>query len=177
LWQVVGWYSLALLLLVLALKWAHPSDPKMGLGRPLHQGSRTTLIGVALSLPLGFWLAALTPNPWESPLSEFLQFLTVVPEHLLIFGIAATLLMPGRRLRWPRPSERKGADAAYAVVATGVVFGLAHIGKPHVAEVATSFPLGMLFAWMTIYSGSIWPAVIAHCTLNLIPMAVLPSGA
>jgi len=35
----------------------------------------------------------------------------------------------------------------------------------------------MLFAWMTIYSGSIWPAVIAHCTLNLIPMAVLPSGA
>jgi len=177
LWQVVGWYSLALLFLVLALRCARPSDPKMGIGRPQHQGTRTTLIGVALSLPIGFWLVAVTTNPWGSPLSEFLQFLTVVPEHFLIFGIVATVLMPGRRLRWPQPSERQGAGAAYAMVATGIVFGLAHIGKPNVAEVVTSFPLGLLFAWMTIHSGSIWPAVIAHCTLNLIPMAVLPSGA
>lgn len=177
LWQVAGWYSLALLLLMLALTWARPSDPWMGLRRSLHRGVRTTLTGVVLSVPLGFSLAALVANPWGSPLAEFLQFLTVVPEHFVIFGIVATLLMPGRRLGWPRPSERQGGGAAYAVVATGILFGLAHIGKPHVAEVVASFPLGLLFAWMTIHSGSIWPAVVAHGALNLVPMAVMPSGA
>jgi membrane protease YdiL (CAAX protease family) len=37
-------------------------------------------------------------------------------------------------------------------------------------------PLGLLFAGMTIVTGSIWPAIIAHGTLNIFPMALLPSG-
>jgi membrane protease YdiL (CAAX protease family) len=34
----------------------------------------------------------------------------------------------------------------------------------------------VLFAVMTLLSGSIWPAVIAHVTLNLVPMALLPAS-
>jgi membrane protease YdiL (CAAX protease family) len=175
--QVLAWYLAALAVYVPALMWAGAPDRTMGLGRPRDGSTRVTLTGIALTLPVGFWLAVTTPTPWAAPLDEFLQLLTVPPEHFLIFGILATWLLPDRRLAWSRGSDRQGPGAAYAVVSTGVIFGLAHIGKPNLAEVATSFPLGLVFAWMTVRSGSIWPAVTAHAALNLVPMAVLPAGA
>lgn len=175
--QVFVWYLAALVVYLPALWLAGAPDPKMGLGLPRKGSTRVTLTGIGLSLPLGFWLAVTTPNPWSAPMEEFLQLLTLPPEHFLIFGILATWLLPDRRLVWTRGSDRHGPGAAYAIVATGVIFGLAHIGKPNLAEVMTSFPLGLVFAWMTVHSGSIWPAVTAHVALNLVPMAVLPAGA
>jgi len=175
--QVLAWYLAVLVVYLPALWRAGAADPKMGLGMPREGSARVTLAGTGLSLPLGFWLAVATPNPWSTPLDEFLQLLTVVPEHFLIFGILATWLLPDRRLAWTRGSDRHGPGAAYALIATGIVFGLAHLGKPNLAEVVTSFPLGFVFAWMTLHSGSIWPAVAAHVALNLVPMAVLPAAA
>lgn len=177
LYQAVEAYILALLMPVLYLRSLGQTARDLGLRRAERKGSGVTLAGIVLTLPIGFWLTAATPDPWGSPLQEFLEFLTVVPEHFLIFGVFGTLLLPQCRLRWPSPSSEQWAQAVFAVMTTGLIFGLIHIGSPHSAVIAASFPLGLLFSYMTVYSGSIWPAVVAHCTLNLLPMAVFPSGA
>jgi len=61
---------------------------------------------------------------------------------------------------------------AESVVASGVIFGLAHIGKADVMEVGLSLPGGIAVAYVTLRARSIWPAVIAHLTMNVIPMAM-----
>ncbi len=175
-WQVVAAYAFGLALPITALKLAGVSDAASSLDWPGRGGARVTLAGVVLSLPVGFWLALATADARRSPVDELLLYLLIVPEHFLIFGFLGALLLPARRLGWPRGGAQQGADAIYAIVATGIVFGLAHVGKAHDAEILSSFPLGFLFAWMTVLSGSIWPAVIAHCTLNLIPMMALAFG-
>ncbi len=61
-----------------------------------------------------------------------------------------------------------------AAIATSLLFGLVHgflfsansgFGVEPVAILATGF-FGAGFAWLTIRSRSIWPAVVAHSLLN-----------
>lgn len=176
-WQVLAAYAFGLALPITALKLAGVPDAGSALAWPVRGGTRVTAVGVVLGLPVGFWLAIVAADARRSSLGELLEYLLIVPEHFLIFGFLGALLLPGRRLCWPRGGKQQGADAFYAIAATGIVFGLAHIGKASHAEIISSFPLGVLFAWMTVLSGSIWPAVIAHCTLNLVPMVVLALAA
>jgi len=65
-----------------------------------------------------------------------------------------------------------GWDSLTAVLASGMLFGLVHIGKSPL-ETALSFPGGAAVAYVTLRSHSIWPAIIAHWTLNLLPLALL----
>ena len=174
LYQVIEAYILAFLLPLLLLGSLGLAAAGTGLRRPAYKGAWVTLVGVLLTLPVGFWLATVTVDPWGSALKEFLQYLSLLPEHFLIFGVCGALLLPERRLGWPPRGSQQTASALFAVLATGVIFGLVHIGGPHPEEIVASFALGLLFASMTILSGSVWPAIVAHCTLNLIPMAVLP---
>ena len=174
--QVVVDYLLAFAVPLLALRTLGISSREAGLGLSQNQGLLITVTGVAITLPVGFWLATVTPNPWGSPLQEALEFTTIVPEHFLVFGVFGVLLLPGRQLIWPAVSGRQVGAGLFTLATASLIFGLIHIGTPHSAELWASFPLGLLFAAMTFLSGSIWPAVIAHATLNLFPMALLPSG-
>lgn len=56
----------------------------------------------------------------------------------------------------------------FAVAASGLIFGLIHIGKGNL-ELALSFPGGAAVAYMTLRSHSIWPAILAHWSMNLVP--------
>lgn len=58
-----------------------------------------------------------------------------------------------------------------AMIVSGALFMLAHAGKP-LLEVALSLPGGIVVAFLTLRSHSIWPVVIAHWSLNLIPTAL-----
>lgn len=92
---------------------------------------------------------------------------------------------PLRALRWlglaqPRsePSrnavlEWLGLDGASlaALCASGLIFGLIHIGKAPL-ELALSFPGGVAVAYITLRSQSIWPAIIAHWSMNLVPLGL-----
>jgi hypothetical protein len=176
LFQVVEGYLLALALPLLALRSLGITAREAGLGRAHTRGVVTTAAGVLLALPVGFWLATATPEPWGTPLQEALEFLCIVPEHFLIFGVFGVLLLPERRLRWLSRQSGQTAAGVFTLAAATLVFGLVHVGTPHPAELVASFPLGLLFAAMTLLSGSIWPAVTAHVTLNLFPMALLPVG-
>jgi len=59
-----------------------------------------------------------------------------------------------------------------AVVVSGALFCLVHVGK-ETLEAALSFPGGVAVAYVTLRSRSIWPAIIAHWAMNLIPLALL----
>jgi len=56
-----------------------------------------------------------------------------------------------------------------AVVASAVVFWLVRLGKTDMVEAGLSLPGGIAVACVALRTRSIWPAVIAHCTMNVIP--------
>lgn len=71
----------------------------------------------------------------------------------------------GRLLAWFGLS----IESLVAIFASGVVFWLAHLGKPDVVEVSLSLVGGVVVAYVTLRSGSVWPAIIAHLTMSLVP--------
>lgn len=140
----------------------------------------------------------LLPTTFRATMRMLAQLSLVIPEHALICGLLVALMLPERRLpqnirlapvtgsrgrrllRWlglAQPIENGRvlswfgltAESLYAVVASGVVFWLVHLGKKDVVEVILSLPGGVAVAYVTLRTRSIWPAVIAHCTMNLIP--------
>jgi len=61
----------------------------------------------------------------------------------------------------------------FAISVSGLVFFMIHLGRANPVEVALSLPGGMLVAYITFRTHSIWHAIPAHWTLNLVPMAIL----
>lgn len=176
LFNVAVGYLFALAGPLLALGFIGIGARRSGLGRPRTQGIPITVFGIVITLPVGFWLATVTKDPWGSILFETLEFLTIVPEHFLVFGVLGVLLLPGHQLALASESFSRASASFFTVMAAGLLFGLIHIGTPALPELIASFPLGVLFATMTFMSGSIWPAIASHFTLNIFPMALLPSG-
>jgi hypothetical protein len=172
--ELVASWLLALAVPLLALRVLGIGAATAGLGKARTAGLPVTAAGVVMTLPAGLWLAASTPDPWGSPLQETIEFLSIAPEHFLIFGVFAVLLLPGRRLSWPEAPGPLAGAGVFVVAASTLAFWLVHVGTPHPAELWMSIPLGLTFAVMTLLTGSIWPSVIAHVTLNLVPMALLP---
>jgi membrane protease YdiL (CAAX protease family) len=60
----------------------------------------------------------------------------------------------------------------FAIVASGAVFRMIHLGKNDL-ELMLSLPGGIAIAYMTIRSHSIWPSVISHWALNVVPLGIL----
>jgi hypothetical protein len=60
----------------------------------------------------------------------------------------------------------------FAIVASGAVFRMIHLGRNNL-ELMLSLPGGIAIAYMTIRSHSIWPSVISHWSLNVIPLGIL----
>lgn len=165
-------WLLALVVPILALRALRVGAVESGLALPRKRGLRVAAIGIAATLPAGFWLVAVTPNPWASVLQETCGLLAMVPEHFLIFGVYGVLLLPGRRLAWPSGGAPRFGEASLVVMGSAVVFWLVHVGTRHPAELWVALPLGAIFASMTVLSESIWPAILAHAALNVVPMAL-----
>lgn len=180
-YRVVEAYLLGLFipLATLRLFGHHAADlglrtPARGtLGRGLAFASPALLLGVVLGL--------VTPSPWGSPLYEALELAAMLPEHFLVFGVVTALMLPGRRLA-PRAPDRHAAvdrrtadrrltnQQVVAVAASGLVFQIIHVGLP-LPETLLALPVGLLFAYVTLLTRSIWPALYVHWALNLLPMA------
>lgn len=61
---------------------------------------------------------------------------------------------------------------ALAILASGLLFGMVHVGKPPL-ELALSFPGGVAVAYLTVRARSIWPAIVAHWSMNVVPLAIV----
>ena len=57
-------------------------------------------------------------------------------------------------------------DVAIAIAINAAVYALMHIVKNR-KEALLSFPLGALLCWFTIYTKSVWPAVVFHTLMAL----------
>jgi len=91
-----------------------------------------------------------------------------------------------RMLRWvglAQPQYNNGPNrllswfgltpiSLFAISVSGIVFGMVHVGKDPL-ELILSFPGGVAVAYVTLRSHSIWPAIFAHWTMNLVPMALI----
>lgn len=107
-----------------------------------------------------------------------------LPHPVPLAPVAGSRLV--RVLRWmglaqpaagsgSRPLAWMGLTGAslWAILASGTLFWLGHVGKEHGLEVLLSWPGGVAVSYVTLRSRSIWPAVIAHWTMNLIPLTLL----
>lgn len=61
----------------------------------------------------------------------------------------------------------------FAICASGLAFFMIHIGRLNPVEVALSLPGGILISYITFRTHSIWHAIPAHWTLNLVPIGIL----
>jgi len=125
---------------------------------------------------------AATERPWGSLLYEALELAAMLPEHFFIFGLLTATLLPRRRLarldraderpaptsrgrHWPRLMALNTREAV-AIILSALVFVLVHLGISTV-EAILALPVGLLFAYVTLFCQSIWPALLAHWGLNL----------
>jgi membrane protease YdiL (CAAX protease family) len=83
-----------------------------------------------------------------------------VVEELLFRGVLLSALLQ----RW---------SVVPSVLMTSALFALVHLSglQFHWYAVPQLFLLALLLAWMRLHSGSIWPAVVAHGTNNLLAVA------
>lgn len=175
-------------LLALVLAGRRPADA--GLRRPARGSARLYLPWLMGAALLGLALAAATAEPWGSVLYEAMELAAMLPEHFLLFGVAMALVLPGGRLGPPElgPSPSTAPLHAHSTVATlrasperrtaavtfaTALFAWVHVGMP-MLELVVSIPMGLLFAELTLRTGSIWPALAIHWVLNLVPMALMP---
>jgi hypothetical protein len=61
----------------------------------------------------------------------------------------------------------------FAIVVSGLAFFMIHIGRDNQVEMWLSLPGGITIAYITFRTHSIWHAIPAHWTLNLVPMGIL----
>jgi membrane protease YdiL (CAAX protease family) len=88
----------------------------------------------------------------QSTLGSFFLAVLVAPvmEELVFRG----LLLQGLRRHWP---------AAPAVLTTALLFALFHANP---WQFMGPLLLGLFFGWLTVRSGSLWPAILAHALNN-----------
>lgn len=60
-----------------------------------------------------------------------------------------------------------------AIVAGGIVFGLAHVQPGNAGAIAPLAAGGMVLAWVYYRTGSLFASMITHATFNLVPVVLI----
>ena len=102
-----------------------------------------------------------TPLPARIPLIVLVISLGPIVEEMLFRGVLLSALLQ----RW---------RVLPSVLMTSTLFALVHLSglQFHWYALPQLFLLALLLAWLRLRSGSIWPAVVAHGTNNLLAAAV-----
>jgi membrane protease YdiL (CAAX protease family) len=170
LYQLAEAFVFAVLLPAWMLRRRGSSLRDAGVRLPDRTSVWPSVVAVLASLPFGLYFSRVVPQPWGSPIEEGLGLLLVIPEHFLIFGVFAVMLLPGAGLRGFAGERHAGAHEALAVAATAAIFGLVHVGAQPPVLIG-SFALGLINGFITVRTASIWPAIGAHWLMNIVPMA------
>jgi membrane protease YdiL (CAAX protease family) len=161
-----------------------PRREVFALRRPAHWGRAAGLAALALGAIYAsalvyervLWLfgdfdpteeQGLVPDGWDSSRAgAFIAFFVVVTfiaptvEELTYRGLGISLVRP--------------YGTVLAIVATGILFGLAHglvVGLPILAF------FGIVVGWLRVRTNSIYPSIALHSTFNGIALLVSVSGA
>jgi membrane protease YdiL (CAAX protease family) len=132
----------------------------------------------ALSRQLEASGAANISNPWLVVVAQSLQALFLAPLLNAVstfgeeFGWRAYLLPKLMPLGPPKAVLLTGLVWGvwhWPLILMGFNYGLDYVGAPFLGPLAMvwfTVVIGVLLGWLTIRSGSVWPAVIAHAGLN-----------
>jgi CAAX protease family protein len=155
----------------IAAAWLSPEPFKfrVGLVRPRWSPATTAIVLVGSLVPFGVGIAmayalaeVLDPDPSVAKMYEamrpgwavpFLLFISLAPgfcEELMFRGYMQRRLLQ----RW---------NPWIAILFTSLVFAIVHIA-PH--AVLFAFPLGVWLGLMAWKSGSTWPGIICHASIN-----------
>ena len=118
-------------------------------------------------------------------LTAFLLPLRRLPNPVYLAPIEGTRWQ--RVLRWLGLSQPLTSDSddhtlawfglnwttLFAITASGLAFFMIHIGRDNLVEMWLSLPGGITIAYITLRTHSIWHAIPAHWTLNLVPMGII----
>lgn len=181
-------YLLGFVLPYVVMRVAGFRPVALGLGRPAPGSAGLYVPWILVAAVLGMVLASNTRNPWGSAVYESMELAAMLPEHFLVFGVVRAVVLSGAwsghdmladpALQAARPALDPGtADTqqrhVVMLMLASALFAWIHIGVPWF-EFLFSVPAGLLFAVLTVRTGSIWPALAAHWTLNLVPMGLMP---
>ncbi len=119
------------------------------------------------------------------PLSSWLLVLIQVGEGLLLAPLLNSFFTFGEEFGWRAYLQPKLMPLGYrrALLATGVIWGVWHwpiiamghnyglnyFGYPWTGFIAMTWftmSAGVIFGWLALRGGSVWPAVIAHAATN-----------
>ena len=84
----------------------------------------------------------------------------------ILAPIAEELMFRGYLLE----SIKKLHGDVFAVIASSILFGLAHFPDPYTIGMATIG--GVVYGYVKIRTGSLWPSIISHMIWNMIALAV-----
>ena len=91
---------------------------------------------------------------WWGQLQITISALLIAPlgEEVFFRGILLPVIQRGTNAHWP------------AVVASGVAFGIVHFSAPQ--SVVPLITMGIGLGWLRVWSGRLWPCVLAHALFN-----------
>lgn len=159
--------------------WREAQPPGWGFTRPRQPAFFIVAIAAGLAAPvlgglMTQWLAhghkvtqdiqqlgSQTPLGLRVALVVLVISLGPIVEELLFRGVLLSALLQ----RW---------SVLPSVLVTSALFALVHLSglQFHWYAVPQLFLLALLLAWLRLQSGSIWPAVVAHGSNNLLAVAV-----
>ena len=181
----LNWAGKTLTLVFLAISFALlPTALRRETGilsMPRAGSLRAVLVGLSVFAVLGVALT-FAGGTGDNLLEQTIFQLTLpsLSEEFLFRGILLALFLRvatgGRTVL--------GAPLGAPLIATSLMFGLVHgfLFGPSVGFVFDPVPIlatgvfGAAFAWLTLRSGSVWPAVIAHSLLNATGPALRLAG-
>ena len=174
----------------------------LGLRWPNSVGWRWTMVSVASSVPVGLWITGLVPPSGSDLAYVVRLLVMLPEHFLICGVAVALLLpgrslsgpsqivsadnlglrpVLGRlHATLPRSPHAQVSllgwlglcpASLFAIVASATIFVAAHVGARS-AELAFSVPMGIFCAYMTWRTGSIWPALLTHWSLNLAPLGL-----
>ncbi len=137
-------------------------------GSDLLTGGAALAAFLAISVPSALASGFVAWEPRVLPASELIfkvlgvGLFIALPEEILFRGVMFNLMQRvsrGRRGPWP------------ALFAASIVFGLAHLNNPPLADaryVVLATNAGIAYGWCYLRTGSLMPGVLAHTAVDLI---------
>jgi hypothetical protein len=128
------------------------------------------LLGIALTCPAFLFLALfpITGKIQQSNVEVALFPGLAILLHVLLGPLLEEVVYRGLFLQL----ARRYLPVWVAIALPSAVFAITHLPRG-LGTVALAFPLGCLYAWMVIQSGSLYPGYLCHAMFNFAAMFII----
>lgn len=177
--QAVLELSLVGVALAFARRGARATGEALGFRRPRREWLKLTALGFGAYLVSALALALIAGEPEQTDIAERLGFDEGLATAILA-GVLIVLVAPVCEEVFFRgfffSGLRRRLPFGAAALASGLVFGLIHLGDANLIAGAQLAILGVILAWLYEESNSLWAPIALHCCNNAVAFTVLVAG-